>query len=240
MSESQTIKECLQKRARRKKCEWINVVFRNTVESSLLAGVALSKVDAMRRFLKKYGHRLSGCAHLSELIPAILHREKETLKEELKSVKEVSVIFDEKACLDEALAIVGGFFHEDLYKPTQLLIRLEVLAKALKEEEVASRLISCLAVDYNFGPRVVIGGMHDGPSVNGAAVRNVRLFYARLFDVVCFSHTIDNVGSHFEFQVLDSFVRFWIGLFSHSYNVKLARREDRTVNPYLQRNQLVE
>ena len=57
-------------------------------------------------------------------------------------------------------------------------------------------------------------------------MRNVKFFYADLFDVVCFSHTIDNVGFHFEFQVLDSFVRFRIGLFSHSYNAKLAWREN--------------
>ena len=58
-----------------------------------------------------------------------------------KSVKGVSVIFDETA-----------------RKPTQRLIRLEVLAKALKGEELAQRLKSCLAVDYKFGARVVIGG----------------------------------------------------------------------------------
>ena len=48
----------------------------------------------MRPFLEKYGHWLPSRAYLSELIPAILHREKETLKETLKSEKEVSVIFD--------------------------------------------------------------------------------------------------------------------------------------------------
>ena len=57
--------------------------------------------------------------------------------------------------------------------------------------------------------------MRDGASVNGAAVRKVKFFYPDLFHVVCFSHIRDNVGSQFEFQVLDSFVRFWIGLFSH-------------------------
>ena len=37
--------------------------------------------------------------------------------------------------------------------------------------------------------------------------------------------TTNNVGSHFDFQVLDSFVRFWLGLFSHSNNAKLAWKE---------------
>lgn len=92
----------------------------------------LLKVDARLPFLEKYGYRLTSRAHLSELIPAILHRQKEILKEELKSVKEFSVIFDGTARLGETLAIVVRFSQEELYKPTQCLIRLEVLAKDRK------------------------------------------------------------------------------------------------------------
>ena len=41
--------------------------------------------------------------------------------------------------------------------------------------------------------------MRDGAAVNGAALRQLKFFYADLLDVVCFfSHTLDNVGSHFE------------------------------------------
>ena len=50
--------------------------------------------------------RLISRAHLSELIPAVLDKEKETLKEELKVAKKASVIFDGTARLGEALAIV--------------------------------------------------------------------------------------------------------------------------------------
>ena len=56
-------------------------------------------------------------------------------------------------------------------------------------------------------------------------MRQLKFFYADLLDAVCFSHTLDNVGSHFEFQVLDLFTRFWIGFFSHSYNARLVWRE---------------
>ena len=48
------------------------------VESALSGGVALLKVDAMRPFLEKYGRRLTSSAHLSELIPAVLDKEKKT------------------------------------------------------------------------------------------------------------------------------------------------------------------
>ena len=84
-TESQSIKECLQKRARQENATGSTLLSEiqfyryELVESPLLAGVALSKVDAMRPlFPEKYGHRLTSRAHLSELIPAILLREKET------------------------------------------------------------------------------------------------------------------------------------------------------------------
>ena len=64
-------------------------------------------------------------------------------------MKEASVIFDGTARMGEALAIVIRFVQED-FKPTQRLIQLEVLAKALKGVELAQRLMSCLAVKYNF------------------------------------------------------------------------------------------
>jgi hypothetical protein len=48
-------------------------------------------------------------------------------------------------------------------------------------------------VEYKLGPNVVIGATRDGASVNGAALRQLMFFYQNLFDVVCFSHTIDNV-----------------------------------------------
>ena len=156
-------------------------------------------------------------------------KKRRLLKQGLKVAKEASVIFDGTARLGETLAIV---LQED-FKPTQRLVRLEVIAKALKGEKLAQRLMSCLAVDYNFGSGAIIGGMRDGASVNGAALRQLKFFYADLFDVVCFSHTLDNVGSHFEFQVLDSFIRFWISFFSHSYNV-CVERENWAVNSYLQ------
>ena len=229
-SEQHSIKECLQKRAKRENASGstlpsdIQLYRYELVESALSAGVALSKVDAMRPCLEKYGHRLTSSAHLSEFIPAVLDKEKETLKEELKVAKEASVISDGTARLGEALAIVVRYIQQDL-KPTQRLIGLEVLAKALKGEQLAQRLMSCLAVDYNFGPGAIIGELRDGASVNGTASRQLKFFYADRFDVVCFSHTLDNVGSHFEFKALNSFIRFWISFFSHSYNARLAWRE---------------
>ena len=134
----------------------------------------------MRPFLEKHDHRLTSSTHLNELIPTVLDKEEETLKEELKVAKEASVFLDGTARLGEALAIVVRFIQED-FKPTQRLVRLEVLAKTLKGEELAQRLMSCLAMDFNFVPGTIIRGMRDSASVNEAALRQLKFFYADLF-----------------------------------------------------------
>lgn len=139
-------------------------------------------------------------------------------------MKEASVIFDGTATMGEALAIVIRIVQED-FKPTQRLIKLEVLAKALKGVELAQRLMSCLVVKCNFSPNIIIGGIRDGASVNGAALQELKFSYSNLFDVVCFSHTIDDVGNHFEFRILDSFTQSWVSLFAHSLNARLLWKE---------------
>ena len=50
------------------------------IQSFLTAGIPLSKIDCLRSFLEKYGHRLTSQSHLRELIPTVLQKEKETLK----------------------------------------------------------------------------------------------------------------------------------------------------------------
>ena len=169
------------------------------VQSFLSGGIALSKIDTVRPIFEKYGHRLTSVTHLAELIPTVL--EKETIKNELKGINEASVIFDGTARLGEALAILVRYVQEN-FQPTQRLIRLEVLSKSLKADELAQRLMSCLAVDRKFGSDMLIGGMRDGASVNGAALRQLKFFFPNLMDIVCFSHTVDNVGGHFEFRIL--------------------------------------
>ena len=137
-TESQSMKECLHKRATQENPtastlpSEIQFYRYELVESALLAGVALSKVDAMHPFLEKYGHRLTSRALLSELIPAMLHREKETLKD-VSVVKDVSLIFDRTVRLGDALAIVVRVFQDDLYEPTQRLIRLIFSAMSVSQ-----------------------------------------------------------------------------------------------------------
>ena len=132
-------------------------------ESFLSAGIPLSKIDDLRPFLEKHGHRLTSSGHLSELISSILEKEKEKVKSELQSVDEVSIIFDGTTRLGDALAVVIRFIQET-FKPTQRFLQLQVVAKALKAKKLAQRLMSYVAADHDFGPSMLLAAIRDGRS----------------------------------------------------------------------------
>ena len=93
-------------------------------------------------------------------------------------------------------------FVDNEWNVQQRLIRLQVSAKSLKANELAQCLIQSLAVEYSIRPGVLLAAMKDGAAVNHTALEQVKFFFPQLLDITCFSHTIDNVGKHFEFRVL--------------------------------------
>ena len=93
------------------------------VEAFLSAGIPLSKIDHLRSFLEKYGHRLTAHGYLSQMIPSIIEKEKETLKTKLSLVDGCSVIFDGSTRLGEALVIVVRFVGDE-WNVQRRLIRL--------------------------------------------------------------------------------------------------------------------
>ena len=64
------------------------------VEALLKAGIPLSKVDSLRQFLEKYGHRLTSRTRLGEFIPLIRQKEIDSLKSEIAANSAFSVIFE--------------------------------------------------------------------------------------------------------------------------------------------------
>ena len=187
------------------------------VETLLKAGIPISKADIMRPFLEKCGHRLTSRSHLAEFIPLILQKEKDTVKAEIVANDDFPVIFDGSTRLREALDIVVRFI--DQWSVQQRLVKLEVLARSLNAEQLAQRLIQCLAVEYGIKPNHLL---RDGAAVNyEAALRQVGFYFPNIFNVTCFSLTINNVGKHFEFSVLDKFSRNWNTMFSLSAAARL-------------------
>ena len=116
------------------------------VKALLKAGIPLLKVDTLRPFLEKYGHRLTSQNHLAEFIPMI-RQEIDFVKSGIAANSAFPVIFDGSTRLGEVLAIIVRFIDKD-WNIQQRLLKLEILAKSMNAEELAQRLIQCLAVEY--------------------------------------------------------------------------------------------
>ena len=106
-----------------------------------------------------------------------------------------------------------------------MLVRLKTLAKSLTREQLAGELIDVLATQLQVPRAHVIAALRDGASVNGCALRAMKALFPKMFEVTCFSHTIDLVGSRFEVPTLDQFTQWWIQLFSRSAAAKLRWKE---------------
>jgi len=160
---------------------------------------------------------------MRQLIPFVLKEEEEGIKAEISGSK-IAVIFDGTTRLGEALAIVVRFISNE-WQIQQQLVRLQLLAKSLKGEELARELISAFARQYNVQNDNLLAAMRDGASVNAAAMRTVKIIFPKVIDVRCFSHTIDRVGVYFNILTVRRFLQLWNSLFGHSPATRLAWKE---------------
>ena len=186
------------------------------------------KIDDLHHLLERNNHRLTEHSNLLKLIPVILQEELRLIKTELKQPgteegkyvsRELSLIFDGSTRLGEAIAIIVRLLDDD-WKIQQRLIWLDVVAHAVTGEQLAQVLQGCL-VDFTIhGPRV-LGFTRDSASVNGAAKDRLRPFCPRMLEFICVSHTLDNVGFHFDTPTADEFVQCWIRIFTHSHKAKI-------------------
>lgn len=92
----------------------------------------------------------------------------------------------------------------------QPLVRLQLLAKSMTEEEIAREIIHTLLVEYGISGDRVLASMQDKVSTNEVAIRKLKILYPNILDIGCFSHTIDNAGGHFRMPTLEEFIKLWI------------------------------
>ena len=103
------------------------------IECFLRAAVPLSKIQHFRKVFEETGYQLIDRHHMSDLIPVDLKQEKSRIQSKIFE-QDVSVIFDGTSQLGEALAIVLHFVTCVI---EQRLIRVELLSKRMKGEEIA-------------------------------------------------------------------------------------------------------
>ena len=165
------------------------------VEAMPKAGIPLSKVDHLRPLLEANNAKLTYSSHLAQII-FLLENERSKMKEEMKSPEHIVVIFDGTTHLGEALAIILLRFLNDFWEIQERLVRLRVLEKTMSGLELARELVSCLSTFLQVPAAKLVAFIRDGASVNVVVVNQVRqLLYTIAMDVICASHSLDNVGS---------------------------------------------
>ena len=193
------------------------------VTSFLKAGVPLNKLDYFRGVLEEDGLRLTDRSHMSNLVPLILEKEKQLLKEEIAG-KSVSIAFDGTSRLGEAMVIVARYVTED-WSIQHRILKVSLLAKSMSGEEVAREVINVLSASYGVASDRLLAAMKDRASVNGVAMRTINIVYPQCIDVPCLAHTLNIVGEHFNIPTAKSFVTSWISLFSNSPKARLLWKE---------------
>ena len=94
--------------------------------------------------MEEESERLIYCTHFASYILFIAENEEALIKEELNDFPYVSVIFDVSTYLGEALVVLVCFVN-DKFEICQRLVRVHVLAKRLKGQELAWEVISVLS-----------------------------------------------------------------------------------------------
>ena len=196
-------------------------IFRLKVVKTLLTeGILLAKADGLRSLLESDGLQLTASSHLAEYIPVLLAEEFDCIKNEVVGGA-ISVIFDGKTRLGEAVAILSHYVTDD-WEIKQRLVRMQTVSKAVSAQQLAQLLNECLSLRNNVHHEQVVAMMRDGVAFNTAAVRTLSVLYSNAMDVTCFSHTLNNTAARFQFDALDDFGQNWVSLFSHSHGAKLA------------------
>ena len=185
-----------------------------TVTTFLKSGVALNKIDSFRDLLEENGCALSSSQHLREQIPPILCDERRRISEVIAQ-KPVSLIYDGTAHMAKAVVVMLRFV-DDHWTIQQRVAQLMLLAKSVTGEELAREIISILSTQLQIQQHRLLASMRDRPSVNNVAMQMGFVLYLKVFNIGCFSHTIDHVSEKFNTPVLKEFMSSWISLFSCS------------------------
>ena len=178
------------------------------VRSFLQAGIPLAKLDYMRPLLESSTSlALTESSHMAQYIPFVLEEEQSLIKKDLSTATACTVIFDGSTRLGEALAIIIRYIDSE-WAIQQRLVRFHTLPKSLNASQLARELLTCILTQLNVKQDMLVGAVRDGAAVNGAAIRHVKeIMYPDVVDIVCASHTLDNIGKHFQTATLDEFVQ---------------------------------
>lgn len=186
-------------------------LYRYRVTEALLGnGIPLNKAYGLRPLLERSGVALTDPSHLASMIPRILEREKNLLKEEIKG-QYITFVFDGTTRLGEAVNVVVRFCPSDFNAIQQRLVNFTTLKKHLNGNELGRHLMDVLR-ELHIPYEQVVGSSRDSCATNGAGLRVIKPFLPSMMDVLCYSHMLQGTGSRLQFKSLDTFLTPFITL----------------------------
>ena len=120
-----------------------------------------------------------------------------------------SIIFDGTTRLGEATNVVGRFVTNDFF------IKMRLLSFVTTEAHLSGadiyRLITLVLTNrLKLTFEMMVGAMHDSVAANGVAMSFLLVNAPSATNVLCFPHTIHNMGKRIIFEVLDTFLTAWL------------------------------
>ena len=104
------------------------------------------------------------------------------------------------------LVVLVRFVTMD-FQICQRLVRVRILSKSLNSQQLAREIINALSTELQYPSDRVIAVIRDGASVNEAAFKILKdVMYPNVTNIICIAHSLDNIGKHFETDLLDSFL----------------------------------
>ena len=188
------------------------------VQHFMMAGLAFTHMDTLRPVLENPGVTLTNSSHMRSYIPHVRAIEIAKLKEEIEG-QFLSIVFDGTTRIGEIVAIVARWCddsfvlrHRSLATPTLATHANGVtLGRLVLSKLTTTFEVPIIAREDENCPRVV-GFIRDSASVNGVAVDMLKHNFGLAIDVLCISHTLDNVGRKFAFENVDTFMHAWLQL----------------------------
>ena len=182
------------------------------VQTFLASGTPLSRLPYFKPLLERSDVSLNDPSDLGSLyIPLIEKREFELLKGELKA-QFLGISFDGTSRLGEALNIVGRYCSDDFVLNKRLL-RFKTTKLHMNAAQLAQLITQTLCSELGVAPQFVVSISRDSVSVNGAACRLLTQgILASAEDIMCMSHTLNNVGARISLDTLRAFMTPWLEL----------------------------
>lgn len=176
----------------------------------------------LRQILEKGASCTLPRTALEQLIPRIAQREDMKLKSELENVQHAAIIFDGASEVTEVFSIIIRFWDGCI---KQRAVSLSWLARNMNATQQATHMISQLGRRIVNPMKLVCATIHDGASVNGACVEELRRHSPNLVDITCVSHTVCLCEKGFHCPTAEVFISDWGTMIASSWRAREKFRE---------------